>query len=382
MAGIERQMLRSLLFALAACAAAGCSAPDEPVAGVSGSATEPEATAAANAAAPGAELDGMVEWRHYGGNLAAHRYSPLDQIDASNVADLRVAWRWQSGNFGPRPEAKNEATPLMIGGVLYTTAGITRNVVAIDPETGETLWIWRPQEDPERFDRAPRKNSGRGLSYWTDGAGNDRLIGVTPGFQLFALDPASGRPVPGFGERGIVDMLPGVRGSETDHARIGNSSPPIIIDDVIIVGPAHAPGANPPSRQNAKGDVRAYDVRTGQELWSFHTIPEPGEAGYDTWLDGSAEYTGNAGVWPGSQPTSSAVSSTCRSRRRPTTGTGASGPATTSTATRSFASMRAPAGSSGITSSFITTSGTGIIRRRRSSWTSSSTARKFRPWRR
>jgi glucose dehydrogenase len=221
MAGIEKQMLRSLVVALAACAAAGCSAPDEPVAEVGGSAIEPEANAAANAAAPGAELDEMVEWRHYGGNLAAHRYSPLDQIDASNVADLRVAWRWQSGNFGPRPEAKNEATPLMIGGVLYTTAGITRNVVAIDPETGETLWIWRPQEDPERFDRAPRKNSGRGLSYWTDGAGNDRLIGVTPGFQLFARRHAPRRAWWRNGSRAHRQQLTADHHRRHDHRRSG-----------------------------------------------------------------------------------------------------------------------------------------------------------------
>lgn len=290
-------MLRSRALVLAALFAAGCSGPDEQVAEVAETATALESPAASNAPSQGGGTLEMVEWRHYGGNLAAHRYSPLDQIDASNVEDLRIAWRWQSGNFGPRPEAKNEATPLMIDGVLYMTAGITRIVVAIDPETGETLWIWRPQEDPERFERAPRKSSGRGLSYWTDGAGNDRLIVVTPGFQLAALDPASGRMIPGFGERGIVDMMPGVRGEYTDHASIGNTSPPLIIDDVIIVGPAHAPGTAPPSRQNVKGDVRAFDVRTGQELWSFHTIPEPGEPGYDTWLDGSAEYTGNAGVW-------------------------------------------------------------------------------------
>ena len=243
-----------------------------------------------------ANNDGMTEWRHYGGNLAAHRYSPLDQINADNVGDLRIAWRWYAGNFGPRPEQRNQSTPLMINGVLYMTAGTTRNVAAIDPETGETLWTWRSPETAERFERAPRKSSGRGLSYWSDGDGNDRLFVVTPGFQLVSLDPDTGRTIPGFGENGIVDMLRGVRGY-TDHASIGNTAPALIIGDTIIVGPAHAPGGSPPSRQNAKGDVRAYDVRTGEELWSFHTIPNPGEPGYDTWLDGSAEFTGNTGVW-------------------------------------------------------------------------------------
>ncbi|MGD8324000.1 MAG: PQQ-binding-like beta-propeller repeat protein [Gammaproteobacteria bacterium] len=296
-------MSRWLIVIVTACAAAACSGPADQGTTTDGA---PSATQAGSAPAAGADAmtvaatpdrGGMTQWRHYGGNLEAHRYSPLAQINADNVADLRVAWRWQGSNFGPRPEQKNEATPLMIDGVLYTTAGITRNVVAIDPESGETLWIWRPQEDAERFERAPRKSSGRGLSYWTDGAGNDRLIVVTPGFQLAALDPATGRAIPGFGENGIVDMLPGVRGEYTDHATIGNTSPALIIGDIVVVGPAHAPGSRPPSKQNVKGDVRAYDVRTGQELWSFHTIPNPGEPGYETWLEGSAEFTGNAGVW-------------------------------------------------------------------------------------
>jgi len=286
-------MNRWTTFLLAAAAVAGCSQPQEPATSADPAAADSSAAAPQTPAAPG----NMTEWREYGGNLAAQRYSPLDQIDATNVADLRVAWRWHSANFGPRPEQKSEATPLMIGGVLYTTAGMTRNVVALDPETGETLWVWRPQEDPERFDRAPRKNSGRGLSYWTDGAGNERLIVVTPGFQLAALDPATGRPVPGFGENGIVDMLPDVRGEYNEFASIGNSSPPLIIGDTIVVGPAHLPGTAPRSRGNVKGDVRAYDVRSGRKLWTFHTIPAPGERGYDTWLDGSAEFTGNTGVW-------------------------------------------------------------------------------------
>jgi glucose dehydrogenase len=243
-----------------------------------------------------ASVNEYQEWPYYGGSLSAQRYSPLDQIDADNVADLEIAWRWYTGNFGPRPEPKHEATPLMIDGVLYTTAGMTRNVAAIDPRTGETLWVWRPDEG-ERFDRAPRQNSGRGLAYWEDGAGTKRLILVTPGFNLVALDPDTGRQVPGFGENGIVDMMVGVRGEITETSTIGNSSPATIVGDTIVVGPAHAVGMRPPSKANIKGDVRGYDARTGRPLWTFHTIPEPGELGYETWLDGSAEYTGNAGVW-------------------------------------------------------------------------------------
>jgi quinoprotein glucose dehydrogenase len=237
-----------------------------------------------------------VEWPHYGGNLAAHRYSPLDQIDRDNVASLRVEWRFAAGNFGPRPEQKMESTPLMIDGVLYTTVGATRNVVAVDAVTGETLWLWRP-DDGERFESAPRKSSGRGLSYWTDGAGDERLLVVTPGFYLAALDPGTGRQVPGFGENGVVDLMRGVRGEINEDSSIGNTSPALIVGDTVIVGPAHEVAMRPPSKANLKGDVRGYDVVSGRHLWTFHTIPEPGEPGYETWLEGSAEYTGNAGVW-------------------------------------------------------------------------------------
>jgi quinoprotein glucose dehydrogenase len=254
-----------------------------------------EERAGASPAAAGAAAE-YREWPYYGGNLAAHRYSPLDQITADNVGDLEIAWRWHTGNFGPRPEQKHEATPLMIDGVLYTTAGLTRNVVALDPRTGETLWLWRPDES-ERFDRAPRKSSGRGLSFWRGNDGTRRLIVVTPGFHLVALDPATGRQVPGFGENGSVDLMVGVRGEINEKSSIGNSSPALVVGDTIVVGPAHDVAMRPPSKANIKGDVRGYDARTGRLLWTFHTIPEPGEPGYETWLEGSAEYTGNAGVW-------------------------------------------------------------------------------------
>jgi quinoprotein glucose dehydrogenase len=279
-----------------------CTPRSDDSAGDAGSAPDSLTAAADDAGTVAAESPrppehDYVEWPRYGGNLAGHRYSPLDQINRDNVADLEIAWRFYAGNYGPRPEQKNEATPLMIGGVLYTTVGSTRNVVAIDPVTGETLWIWRPNDGEERFARAPRKNSGRGLSYWTDGQGNERLIVVTPGFYLVALDPGTGRQVPGFGENGVVDLMLGVRGEVNDKSSIGNTSPALIVGNTVIVGPAHDVAMRPPSKANLKGDVRAYDVRTGRRLWTFHTIPEPGEPGYETWLEDSAEYTGNAGVW-------------------------------------------------------------------------------------
>jgi len=253
--------------------------------------------AAAAPSAPSAAAGATVEWPFYGGNLASQRYSPLEQINASNAGQLQIAWRFNTGNYGPRPESRNETTPLMIGGVLYTQVGVTRNVVAIDPKSGELLWVWRPNDGAERFARAPRKTSGRGVARWSDAAGNDRLFVVTPGFFLAALDPDTGRPVPGFGENGVVDLMIGVRGEVTDKSSIGNSSPAMVVGDVVIVGPAHEVGMRPPSKANLKGDVRGFDVRTGKLLWTFHTIPMRGEPGYETWLNGSAEYTGNAGVW-------------------------------------------------------------------------------------
>ena len=141
------------------------------------------------------------EWPVYGGDLASTGYAPLDQINATNVADLRVAWSWTAQNFGPRAERRNETTPLMVDGVLYATAGSRRSVVAIDPGSGETLWMYRLDEG-ERGAAAPRPNSGRGVAYWSPAGGDEmaRVFVVTPGFHMVALDARSGRPVSEFGE--------------------------------------------------------------------------------------------------------------------------------------------------------------------------------------
>ena len=178
---------------------------------------------AASAQPPPARDAANVEWPVYGGSLASQFYSPLDQIDAHNVKDLKVAWRWSGGNFGPTPELKSENTPLMVGGVLYATAGATRNVVAIDAKTGETLWIWRPNEG-QRFNEGPRKMSGRGVAYWSGGADDKRVFVVTPGFFLWSLDATTGLPKREFGEAGVVDLRRGLRGP-TEHIEAGSSSP-------------------------------------------------------------------------------------------------------------------------------------------------------------
>src|SRR5688500_15493795 len=146
-----------------------------------------------------------AEWRAYGSTELSTRYSSLDQINRDNVKNLEVAWRWRFDNFGtPSEVAATQTTPLMVNGVLYFTAGGRRSVVAAKADTGETLWTWRIDEGA-RYDAAPRKIH-RGVAYWTDGQ-QERVVLVTPGFQLVSLDARTGRPAAGFGREGIVDLF-------------------------------------------------------------------------------------------------------------------------------------------------------------------------------
>ncbi|MEM7416148.1 MAG: PQQ-binding-like beta-propeller repeat protein [Gemmatimonadota bacterium] len=251
-------------------------------------------------AAPGASQQGTTdgEWHVYGGDAGHTRYAPLDQIDASNVADLEIAWRWNARNFGPNPFVRSSTTPLMIDGVLYATAGMRRSVVAIDPANGETLWTWRMDEG-ERLAGAPRANPGRGVSYWSDGSGDDRIIVVTPGYHMVALDAGTGIPVQGFGAEGTVDLMEDHRARPDIplEGTIGASSPATVVGDVIVVGSAHHVGLRPPSMVNTPGDIRGFDARSGELLWTFKTIPDPGEEGNETWMYESWAYTGNAASW-------------------------------------------------------------------------------------
>ena len=236
------------------------------------------------------------DWPDYNGNLAAQRYSPLDQIDADNVGSLKLAWRFATDKFGPSPEFNNTSTPLEIDGVLYATMGATRNVSAIDATTGQLLWMWRPQEGV-RYETAPRKGAGRGVAFWRDGD-KRRILTITPGFFLVSLDADTGIPDPEFGENGRINLFYGLRNAEGfDDVDIGSSMPPFVMNNVVVVGPAHRVGMRPRSKSNVKGDVRGYDIHTGELLWTFHTIPERGEVGIETWLDDGVNFTGNAGVW-------------------------------------------------------------------------------------
>jgi quinoprotein glucose dehydrogenase len=239
-----------------------------------------------------------TEWPSYAADLAGTRYRPLDQINASNFSDLEIAWRIKTDNFGDRPEYKLEGTPLMVNGVLYATAGSRRAAIALDPGTGELLWI-HGEHEGKRGGAAPRQLSGRGLAYWSDGK-EERILYVTPGYRLICLNAKTGLPVSNFGTDGAVDLklnddqdiFPDLTTGE-----IGIQSAPVVAGNTVIVGAAFREGMTPRSMRNNKGYVRGFDVRTGKRLWIFHTIPKKGEFGYDTWDKGSAEFTGNTGVW-------------------------------------------------------------------------------------
>jgi quinoprotein glucose dehydrogenase len=235
-------------------------------------------------------------WPTYGGNLASHRYSPADQISKDNFSKLEIAWRLKTDFLGPRPDTLYSATPLVVDRVLFTTAGTRRAVIALDAARGEMLWM-HTEDEGVRGQNAPRQGAGRGVAYWASGT-DRRVIYVTPGYRMKALDARTGIPVPGFGKNGVVDLkLEMDQEVDLDTAELGLNATPLVVGDVIVVGAAHRPGSSPRTMRNAKGYVRGYDARTGKRLWIFHTIPQRGEFGYDTWLEGSAEYNGNTGVW-------------------------------------------------------------------------------------
>ena len=241
------------------------------------------------------------DWPSYTGDTRGTRYSPLDQINADNFNDLEVAWRFKTDNLGSRPEYKLEGTPLVVGGVLYTTAGTRRAVIALDATTGEMIWVHRYPEGV-RGANAPRQLSGRGLAYWTDGKGDARILYVTPGYRLIALDAKTGQPVKTFGKDGIVDLKVGVvvgTGQQIDleAGEIGLHATPTVVKDIVLIGSAMKEGMTVRTSNNTKGLARAFDARTGKMMWSFQTIPRPGEEGGDTWLNNSWAINGNTGVW-------------------------------------------------------------------------------------
>src|SRR5690606_26742833 len=251
---------------------------------------------------------------YWGGDSGSTRYSPLEQINADNFAELEVAWVWRGDNFGPNVDYSLRAVPLYVDGVLYTHAGRRRTVAAIDPATGETLWTFREPHTP-RWERSVRASWGKGVAYGeVDGRGV--IYYTSPAYFLHALDAETGRPLEGFGEpipiegfakHGAVDMLKYQEtaqpfdpywGPDPERGHITTSQPPIVVNGVIIVGSAHDGGGTNASRlENIRGDVLAFDARTGAFKWRFHTIPQPGEFGHDTWENDAWSYVGNTSAW-------------------------------------------------------------------------------------
>ena len=261
------------------------------------------------------------EWRYQSADAWGTRYSPVNQIDASNFEDLEVAWTFQSDNYGPAQDYQFKSTPTYVDGVLYTVAGTRRTVVAMDPGTGEILWTYR-EPHTTRWDRSMRQNYGKGVAYdEIDGRGV--IYYTSPAFFLHALDAKTGRhlenfgspvPLPGFPESGVVDLLPDLiadwgpwlewdepydpdYGIPRELGFITSSSPPIAVNGVVVVGNSAEQGYNQTRVENVPGDILGYDARTGEYMWKFNVIPRPGEFGHETWENDAWQWTGDISSW-------------------------------------------------------------------------------------
>jgi quinoprotein glucose dehydrogenase len=223
------------------------------------------------------------------------RYSELAQINRGNVAQLEVAWTYQTGELNGRPGKTIECTPLVIDGVMYVTTGYLR-VVALDAATGLELWQFDPLKD-HPFPHSPMSGGvNRGCAYWSDGrpGGDRRIIHGTSDGRLFSLDATTGRLDSRFGDHGILNLRLGLA-PHVASLGYGPTSAPAIWKDTIIVGVSCGEGPD----LAAPGDIRAFDVRTGHENWRFRTVPGPGEYGRETWEDGSWKDRGGANAWGG-----------------------------------------------------------------------------------
>ena len=237
------------------------------------------------------------QWRHHGGDHFSSKYAALEQIDAGNFEQLEVAWRWQSADLRlPQdslyPTGDYRATPLLVNGVMYTATNHSQ-VAALDPASGEELWLF----DPESYKLGPPNFSPiqtRGIEYWTDGE-VERLFVATPGKQLVSIDIETGRPDPAFGEDGFVDLTQNLGRLEFEMRNITHGAPPIAVGNSVIVGSKIYDYIM--SNRSPPGHVRAYDARSGEFKWRFNTIPQPGEAFNDTWENGSWATAGNTNVW-------------------------------------------------------------------------------------
>ncbi|MBL4821364.1 MAG: PQQ-binding-like beta-propeller repeat protein [Gammaproteobacteria bacterium] len=264
------------------------------------------------------------EWRYLGGDAGHTRSSTLDQINAGNFGELETAWVWRSDNFGPNLDYFSRSTPIFVDGILYTVATPRRQVIAIDPATGETLWTFREPETVRHL-RSPRQAYGKGVAYGeVDGRG---VIFVTsPAFFLWALDAKTGqplenwgKPVPlnGFSQTGAVDLIPNLVedwGPWQDYVVAGGtydpdygiprelgmvtaSAPPIVVNGVVVVLVGHQPSYGQTRIENVPGDIMGYSAATGELLWKFHAIPRPGEVGNETWENDAWRFSGDISTW-------------------------------------------------------------------------------------
>jgi quinoprotein glucose dehydrogenase len=298
-------------------------------------AQQPQAPATVRGNVPG-------EWRYWGGDAWSSRYSSLDQINASNFNNLKVAWQWDAKSAGAGPDEYYRTTPLFANGKLFTVASTRRAAFAIDPANGQTLWKYELDEGI-RWQKAPRQFAGRGIAYWNDGSGQERIILVTPGYHMVLIDAKTGKPDPKFGKDGVVDLMDGLGlplvplavddpgslvisdaapyrqakpgetwdkekkigadgtvGIDPKYGQIGASSPAIVVNNVIVVGNSSIHGYYPIRVRNIPGFIRGFDVRTGKQLWKFNLVPQPGEFGADTWKNGSkigTEGVGKNDAW-------------------------------------------------------------------------------------
>ena len=249
-----------------------------------------------------------AEWFTLGGDYAHTRYTPADEITADNFDELEVAWEWDGSSFNGY---SGRSTPTYVDGKLFTVSGPRRNVVAIDPKTGETLWAYRLPNTP-RWEYSMRASYGKGIAYSRiDGKGVIYIS--TPGFFLVALDAQTGRPLEGFGgqvpipdfpETGVVDMLADLghpydpyEGIPLETGYITASSPPIVVNDTIVVGNSAEQGYLQARVENIPGDILAYDKHTGEFKWKFNVIPRPGEYGHETWENDAWQWTGDVSSW-------------------------------------------------------------------------------------
>lgn len=264
------------------------------------------------------------EWRYLGGDAGNTRYSPLNQINASNFSDLEQAWIWRSDNFGPNLDYFSRSTPTYVDGMLYTVATPRRQVIAMDPATGENLWTFR-EPATIRHQRSPRQAYGKGVAH-AEVNGRGVVYITTPGFFLWALDAKTGRPlenwgeaVPldGFGQSGAIDLIPRLvedwgpwqdyvvaggtydpdYGIPRELGMVTSSAPPIVVNGVVVVLVGHQPSYGQTRIENVPGDIMGFDAATGEFLWKFHSIPRPGEVGHETWENDAWQWSGDISTW-------------------------------------------------------------------------------------